>query len=313
MALPDDEDEDDDDGNGDGVRQQALQLAVFAFQQLLLQLHALIIHLHIAAGHHIAVRYQHDRVVDLLESDHLLVGFLVLAHTVVDHGHTLCLLVGREILAEAHRLVVVAVQDMVVHLYHRLHRADAVGLLQLHQHVVDAVVELLVVLVEGKLADAEQGSALVDGSHVGFCQYLAGILQSCLLVLAVVGNLHQLLQVVASALIGEIFVEEGNSLLESILGSLIVLSLERDVGFGVQGDIAAPEAVLVDGVLLDHTGYLLSLGVVLVGSLEDGLISPGFIEYALGSLLQAFFLQLLGDFHELFYLVGADKPQHLSL
>ena len=179
--------------------------------------------------------------------------------------------------------------------------------------MVDAVVERHIVLVEGKLAEAEEGSAFVDGGHVGFCQYLTGVFQACLLVLAVVGDLHQFLQVVASTLFGEILMAELHSLQEAFLSLLIVLFLKVDVGFGVKGDISAPEAVLIDGIFLDLVGYLLSFRIVLMRGFVDGLIAPRFVVHTFDAFLLTFVLQGFGDFHELLSVGCTDQSEHFCL
>ena len=162
------------------------------------------------------MRHQDDRVVDLLELCHLLIGLVVIAHAVIDHSLALGSLLRRQPLTQAQRLLIVAVQDLMVHLHHWLDRSD----------VVDAVVELLVVLVKGKLTQAEQGPTLVDRRHIRLCQNLLGIFQTGFLILTVVGNLHQLLQVVAGTLLREVTVTELHSFQESFFRFLIVLLLE---------------------------------------------------------------------------------------
>ena len=65
----------------------------------------------------------------------------------------------------------------------------------------------------------------MDRSDIRLSQYLTGILQACLLVFTMVGYLHQLLQVVASALAWEILMEESDSSEEPLFGQLIILTL----------------------------------------------------------------------------------------
>ena len=113
------------------------------------------------------MRHQHDGVVDLLKLRHLLVGLLVITHTVIDQGHALGFLLWRQLLTQAQRLLIVAVQDLMVHLYHWLDRADAVRCLQRHQFVVDAVVQLPIILIKGKLTQTEQRPPLVVPLWIG--------------------------------------------------------------------------------------------------------------------------------------------------
>ena len=281
MMLQQHKGQDEDDDTDDGEDEPAFQTGVLFLQQLLFQFQALVVHLYITAGHDITVRHQDDRVVDLLELCHLLIGLVVIAHPVIDQGQALGLLIGRQLLAQAHCLLVVAVQDLMVHLHHRFDRTDTVRCLQGHQLVVDTVVEFLVILVKGKLTQTEQGPTLVDRCHVRLCQNLLGKFQTGLLVLTVVGDLHQLLQVVAGTLIGEVPMTELHSFQESLLRLLIVLLLKGVHSLDMQGDIMPPEAVLPLCIFSNLIGDLLCTIIILMGGLVSGLITPGSIEQAL--------------------------------
>ena len=127
----------------------------------------------------------------------------------------------------------------------------------------------------------------MDGCHIRLSQNLMGILQACLLVLAMIGYLHEFLQIVASTLAGDILMTELHSLEESILGHLIVLFLQGIHGLDMQHDVVSPVAVLIACIGCNLIGYLVGLVVVLMGSLENGLVTPGRIEQAFIALLLA--------------------------
>ena len=201
----------------------------------------------------------------------------------------------------------------MVHLHHWLDRSDAVGGLQGHQLVVDAVVELLVVLVKGKLTQAEQGPTLVDRCHVRLCQYLLGIFQTGFLILTVVGNLHQLLQVVAGTLLREVTVTELHSFQESFFRFLIVLLLEGVHSLHMHGDVMAPEAVLLLRIFGYLIGDLRSRQVVLMGGLVNRLVTPGGVEQTFITMLMTQILEILGHFGKLFLVICTDQSQHLCL
>ena len=180
----------------------------------------------------------------------------------------------------------------MVHLHHRLDRIDAVRGFQCHQLVVDAVVQLLIILIKGKLTQTEQRPPLVDRRHVRLCQDLFGILQTCLLILTVVGDLHQFLQVVARTLVGEVLMTELHRLLKAFLSHLIILFLQGVHRSHMQDDVTTPVTVLVLRVVVNLIGNFLCRSIILMGRLIDGLVAPGLIKQAFVSVFLAYVFQL---------------------
>ena len=157
------------------IKDDVLKSGVLFLKHLLLELHALVVHLNVAAVNNIAVGYKHYGVVNLLELSHILEGLGIVAHAVIDNGHTLGTALGGKVFTEAQSLIVVLIENVVINLDNGLDGADAVALLELHKRIVDAIVEFLVVLIECELAYAEECPTLVDGRHIRLSQNLVGI------------------------------------------------------------------------------------------------------------------------------------------
>ena len=153
----------------------------------------------------------------------------------------------------------------------------------------------------------------MDRRHVRLCQDLFGILQTCLLILTVVGDLHQFLQVVARTLIGEVLMTELHRLLKAFLSHLIVLFLEGIHRLHMQGDVITPVTVLVFRIVSNLIGYLVCRPIILMGRLIDGLVSPGLIKQALVAILLTYVFQFLGYFCKIVSLRSTDQSQHFSL
>ena len=202
----------------------------------------------------------------------------------------------------------------VVHLDEGLLGSDAVALLQPHHLLVDAVELVLVVLVEGHLTEPVQCPALMDGGHVRLVENLAGIAHAGRAVLAVVGYLHQLLQVLGGTLVGEATVAIIHGLLESLLCRVVVLLLQQDGGLGVHRGIPAIEAAGLGGILHDILTVVECARIVLEGSRRvDGLLAPGIVERAFLGHVQTDLLHPFGDIEECLAVVRAEALQHLGL
>ena len=310
----DDEEQQDEDANKAGKEiESVVQLAVLVREHLPLQSQAVVVHSQVQVGHHVAVRHTCERVEDVLVECHVLVGFLIVAHAVVDECFPLSASIGREPVGEAQCLLVVAVDDVVVHLGEEVQRPDAVGLHQPLHLIVDAVELLDIVLLEGHDAHAVQSPALVVGSQVGLGQQLVGIFLSCFVVIAQVGQLHELAQVFSSALFGEVLVAVAQCFLEVLLGGFIVILLHVDGSLRVQGKILARNASLGNGMFGDFFGYFLGLLVILVSGFIDGLLAPRLVEQSFVAGFPAGFLQLVRDDEERVSFAGADIFQHACL
>ena len=153
----------------------------------------------------------------------------------------------------------------------------------------------------------------MDRGHVGLCQDLFGKLQTCFLILTMIGNLHQLLQIVTSTLVGEILMTELHSFQETWLCFIVVLHLQGIHRLYMQHDVLTPVTALRFGIVSNLISDWLCRRVVLVSRLIGGLITPCDVKQTFVALLLTNIFQSFCYFSELILVRCTDKSQHLRV
>ena len=169
--------------------------------------------------------HQRDGVTNLLVLLHVFERIGIVTHAMIDDGFSLGTIHRIQFVSKTKGLFEVAVHDVVVHLHEGFQRTDAIWLLQERHLLIDAVELFLVILLESHLTETVQGPAFMDGCYVRLVDDLTCVGHAGLGILTVIGNLHQLLQVFASTLVGEVLVAKVNGFQECFFGSIVVLLL----------------------------------------------------------------------------------------